>query len=121
MHVVIYGTGGAGGFFGAALARAGEQVTFIARGAHLAAIRAHGLVIEAPGGDFVIRDAWATDDPAQVKNADAILLGVKSWQVTQSAEAMRPLVGPETFVVPLQNGVEAAAQLSAMLGGAHVV
>jgi len=121
MHVVVFGTGGAGGFFGAQLARAGEQVTFIARGAHLTAIRERGLVIEAPGGDVVIRNAAATDDPAQVTNADVVMLGVKAWQVAQSALAMRPLIGPETFVVPLQNGVEAASQLAAALGSPHVI
>src|SRR5437763_14887357 len=109
MHGVVFGTGGAGGFFGAQLARAGEHVTFIARGAHLAAIREHGLVIEAPGGDLVIGNAHATDDAAEVKDADIVLLGVKAWQVADAATALRPMIGPKTFVVPLQNGVEAAA------------
>ena len=121
MRIVVFGTGGAGGFFGAQLARAGEDVTFIARGAHLRAIREHGLVIEAPAGEVVIRNAGATDDPAEVAGADVVLLGVKAWQVADAAQAMRPLIGPGTFVVPLQNGVEAASQLSNALGDAHVV
>src|SRR6478672_10937240 len=104
MRIVIYGTGGAGGYFGAQLARAGEDVVFIARGKHLDAIRKHGLRIEEPAGETVIRDVRATDEPSQVAKADAIILGVKAWQVPEAAGAMRPMIGPETFVVPLQNG-----------------
>ena len=121
MRVAIFGTGGAGGYFGAQLARAGEDVTFIARGEHLQAIRAHGLTVETPHGEIVIQPARATDDPSQAGVADVVLVGVKSWQVVEAAHAMRPLIGPETFAVPLQNGVEAAAQLAEVLGANHVV
>jgi len=121
MRIAIFGTGGAGGYFGAQLARAGEDVTFIARGEHLEAIRTHGLIVETPHGEIVIRPARATDDPAQVGAVDAVLVGVKSWQVDEAARAMRPLVGPDTFAVPLQNGVEAASQLASVLGSSHVV
>jgi hypothetical protein len=82
MRVVIFGTGGAGGYFGAQLARAGEDVIFIARGQHLNAIRMHGLCIETPAGEIAIRPAQATDDPAQISNVDVVLVGVKAWQVT---------------------------------------
>lgn len=121
MRVAIFGTGGAGGYFGARLARAGEDVTFIARGEHLQAIRAHGLTVETPHGEIVIQPARATDDPSQAGVADVVLVGVKSWQVVEAAHAMRPLIGPETFAVPLQNGVEAASQLAEVLGANHVV
>src|SRR5262249_62188246 len=121
MRIVIFGAGGAGGYFGAQLARAKEEVIFVARGAHLDAIRSHGLRIETPGGDQVIYPAEATDDPAQILDADVILLGVKAWQVPEAAEAIRPILGPKTFVVPLQNGVEAPSQLIAALGSEHVV
>lgn len=121
MRVAIFGTGGAGGYFGAQLARAGEDVTFIARGEHLQAIRAHGLTVETPHGEIVIQPARATDDPSQAGVADVVLVGVKSWQVVEAAHAMRPLIGPETFAVPLQNGVEAASQLAEVLGANHVV
>jgi 2-dehydropantoate 2-reductase len=121
MRIVIFGTGGAGGYFGAQLARAGEDVVFIARGEHLTAIHANGLRIESQTGETVIQPANATDDPRQVTNAEVVLVGVKAWQVSQAAEAMRPMLGPETFVVPLQNGVEAPSQLAAVLGAEHVL
>jgi 2-dehydropantoate 2-reductase len=121
MRIAVFGTGGAGGYFGAQLARAGEDVTFIARGEHLQAIREHGLTIETPKGKIVIRPARATDDPAQVGVVDVVLVGVKSWQVLDAAHAMRPLIGPATFAVPLQNGVEAASQLASVLGVDHVL
>jgi 2-dehydropantoate 2-reductase len=121
MRIAIFGTGGAGGYFGAQLAGAGEDVVFIARGAHLDAIRAQGLRIDSPAGEILIRPAQATDDPAQVGEVDVVLLGVKAWQVTEAAEAMRPMIGPATVVVPLQNGVEAPSQLAALLGADHVL
>jgi 2-dehydropantoate 2-reductase len=121
MRIVIFGTGGAGGYFGAQLALAGENVIFIARGEHLNAIRTNGLHLETPEGEAVIHPADVTDDPAQVADADVVLLGVKAWQVTEAAQAMQPMIGPGTFVVPLQNGVEAASQLAAVLGAEHVL
>jgi 2-dehydropantoate 2-reductase len=121
MRIVVFGTGGAGGYFGAQLTRAGADVIFIARGNHLSAIRKHGLCIESPAGEAAFRPTLATDDPTQVGKADVVLVGVKAWQVTQAAEAIRPMIGPETFVVPLQNGVEAPSQLAAALGSEHVL
>jgi 2-dehydropantoate 2-reductase len=121
MRIVVFGTGGAGGYFGAQLTHAGADVIFIARGDHLSAIRKHGLCIETPEGETVFRPALATDDPTQVGKADVVLVGVKAWQVTEAAEAIRPMIGPETFVVPLQNGVEAPSQLAAALGSEHVL
>ena len=121
MRVAIFGTGGAGGYFGAKLAQAGEDVTFIARGEHLRAIREQGLRVETPGGDILIRPARATAEPAEVGAVDVVLVGVKTWQLGEAAEGLRPMVGPETFVVPLQNGVEAAAQLAQALGSERVL
>lgn len=121
MRVAIYGTGGAGGYFGAQLARSGEDVTFIARGEHLKAIQAHGLCVETPAGEILIQSAKATDNPKEIGPVDVILLGVKAWQVEEAARNMQPMVGPATFVVPLQNGVEAASQLAAVLGPEHVL
>ena len=120
MRIVVFGTGGAGGYFGAQLTRAGADVILIARGDHLTAIRKHGLCIESPAGEAAFRPTLATDDPTQVDKADVVLVGVKAWQVTQAAEAIRPMIGPETFVVPLQNGVEAPSQLAAALGSEHM-
>ncbi len=89
MRFAIYGTGGAGGYFGAQLARSGDEVTFVARGPHLEAIQAHGLRLETPDGEIVIQPAKATDDPTQVGPVDVILLGVKAWQVEEAAKNMR--------------------------------
>lgn len=121
MRIAIFGTGGAGGYFGAQLARAGEDVIFIARGEHLRAIREEGLRVETPKGEVVIHPADATDDPAQAGTVDAVLVGVKTWQVAEAAQAMRPMMSAETIVVPLQNGVEAAARLAEVLGDGHVL
>ncbi|MFN0194892.1 MAG: 2-dehydropantoate 2-reductase [Aestuariivirga sp.] len=121
MRVVIYGTGGAGGYFGAQLALSGEHVVFVARGEHLKALRAKGLRLETPKGDTVIHPVEATDDPAEVTGADAVLVGVKAWQVLDAAQALWPLVGRGAFVVPLQNGVEAPSQLATVLGADHVL
>ena len=121
MRIAIFGTGGAGGYFGAHLARAGEDVVFIARGEHLRAIREHGLRLEKAGDEIIVNGSQATDDPAQVDAVDVVLVGVKSWQVTDAARAMRQMMTPQTFVVPLQNGVEAVAQLTAELGANHVL
>jgi len=121
MRIAVFGTGGVGGYFGAQLARGGEEVIFIARKEHLQAIRAHGLRVETSKGEIVIQPAQASDDPIQVGMVDAVILGVKAWQVTEAARAMKPMIGLETFVVPLQNGVEASSQLEAILEAKHVL
>ncbi len=121
MRIAMYGTGGVGGYFGAQLARAGEDVVFIARGAHLDAIRKQGLRLETSKGEIAIQPAQATDDPAEAGAVDAVFICVKTWQVPDAAHAIRPLIGPETVVVPLQNGVEAPAQLAAVLGAERVL
>jgi 2-dehydropantoate 2-reductase len=121
MRIAIFGTGGAGGYFGGRLVRAGENVVFIARGDHLRAIRENGLRVYSVDGDFTIRPARATDDPAKAGKVDVVIVGVKTWQVTEAAQAMRPLIGPATFAVPLQNGVEASGQLAAVLGEDRVL
>ena len=121
MRIAVFGTGAVGSYFGARLAQASGDVVFIARGAQLRALRDQGLRVDSIAGDFVVRPVQATDDPAQAGVVDAVLVGVKAWQVPEVAQAMRPLVGPETFVVPLQNGVEAPSQLAAVLGAEHVL
>jgi len=121
MRTAIFGAGAVGGYFGGRLAQAGEDVVFIARGEHLQALRDHGLRVDSIKGDFVVQPVNATDDPTQVGPVDVIVVCVKAWQVPEAAQAMRPMVGPETFVVPLQNGVEAPSQLAALLGREHVL
>ena len=115
MRIAIFGTGGAGGYFGAQLALAGEDVAFVARGEHLRSMRDIGLRFETPSGETIIQTE-ATDNPADIGIVDAVLVGVKAWQVSDAAKAIGPLVGPDTVVLPLQNGVEAASELAAVLG-----
>ena len=105
MRIAIFGACGAGGYFGARLAQAGEDVIFIARGEHLDAIREHGLRIDSIQGDFIVSPAQATNDPEKVGAVDMVLLGVKAWQVPMVSQAIFPLVGPQTVIVPVQNWV----------------
>jgi 2-dehydropantoate 2-reductase len=121
MRIVIFGTGGVGGYFGGRLAQAGEDVTFVARGEHLRAIKANGLRVDSSSGDFVVHPAKATDNVSDVGETELVILGVKAWQVPEAARAIRPVVGPKTTVVPLQNGVDAVPQLVAELGVDNVI
>jgi len=121
MRIAIFGSGGVGGYFGGRLALAGNDVTFIARGGHLRALRSTGLRVDSIKGDFTVSPVRATDDPAQVNNVDVVILGVKAWQIGEAANAMLPMLGPATFVLPLQNGVEAFEQLAAVLGRDRVL
>jgi len=116
MRIAIIGTGGIGGIYGAALAKAGADVTFVARGAHLAAMRENGLRIEGDRGETHIRPAQATDDIATIGVVDYVLLCVKLWDVETAGEQIRSIVGPRTAVVPLQNGVDSADRLIPILG-----
>ena len=121
MRIVIFGTGGVGGYFGGRLAQAGEDVTFIARGEHLRAIQTTGLRVDSPGGDFLINPASATDSVSEVGEVDLVILGVKAWQVPEAARAIKPMVGAGTTVLPFQNGVDAVDELIAELGTKPVV
>jgi len=121
MKIAVFGTGAVGGYFGGRLAQAGEEVIFIARGKHLQAMRDNGLKIDSINGDFIIQPVHATDNPEEVGIVDMVLVGVKAWQVSDAAVAMKSMVGPQTFVLPLQNGVEAPSQLAAVLGQEHVL
>src|SRR5512143_1508863 len=121
MRVAIFGTGGVGGYFGGRLAQAGEQVIFIARGEHLQAIRQNGLRVDSILGDFVISPAQAAATPAEIGAVDLVLVTVNAWQVMEAAEAIKPLMGAETVVIPLENGVDAPDELAAVLGAKHVL
>jgi 2-dehydropantoate 2-reductase len=121
MRLVIVGAGGVGGYFGARLARAGEDVTFVARGAHLEAIRRDGLrVRSAIEGEFVVRPS-AVDTLPPGPPADAVLLCVKGFDTESALAAVRPAVGPATAVLSLQNGVASAEAIDAALGPGHAV
>ncbi len=121
MKIATFGVGGVGAYYGGRLAEAGHDVVFIARGTHLEAMRAEGLRVDSLAGDFVINPVNATDDPAEVGVVDAVLVAVKSWQVQDCAEAIKPMLGKHTLVVPLQNGIDAPGVLAATLGDAHVL
>ena len=116
MRIAVIGAGGIGGIYGAALARAGADVTFVARGTHLAAMREQGLRVEGDRGETHIRPVLATDDPASIGVVDYVLSCVKLWDVESTGEQIRPIVGPQTAVVPLQNGIDAAERLIPILG-----
>ena len=116
MRIAVVGAGGVGGYFGGRLAEAGEDVVFLARGAHLEAIREKGLEVESIAGDFRIQPARATDDPAEVGAADLALVAVKAWQVPDAATSIRIFLKPDGVAIPLENGVEAPDQLAAALG-----
>jgi 2-dehydropantoate 2-reductase len=121
MRIAVIGTGGIGGPYGASLAKAGADVTFVARGAHLAAMRENGLRIEGDRGETHIRPAQATDDIAGIGAVDFVLSCVKLWDVEQAAEQIRPIVGPHTAVIPLQNGIDAAERMIRILGSEPVM
>ncbi len=121
MKIAVMGSGGIGGYYGGLLTRTGQDVTFIARGAHLAAIRANGLRVKSVHGNFVISPAHATDAPAEVGTVDMVLICVKTPDTEQAAEAIRPMVGPNTTVVSLQNGIDTAERIGAVVGMEHVV
>lgn len=120
MKIAVMGCGGIGGYFGGLLARAGEDVTFIARGAHLDAIRKNGLQVKSVAGDFHIR-AKATDDPRTVRGVDLVLFCVKGYDTDTAGLQIRPLVGPQTVVLCLLNGVDNEERLAAILGEEHVL
>ncbi|MGH7064067.1 MAG: 2-dehydropantoate 2-reductase [Stellaceae bacterium] len=121
MRIAVIGVGGIGGPYGASLAKAGAEVTFVARGAHLAAMREHGLRVEGDRGETHIRPTRATDDIASIGPVDYVLFCVKLWDVESAGAQLRPLIGPQTAVVALQNGVDAADRLAAILGAQAVM
>ena len=121
MRVTVMGSGGTGGYFGGLLARAGEDVTFIARGAHLSAIRARGLTVRSRlVGDFTV-PARATDDPAESGRADLVLFCVKAYDTESAAERLRPAVGPDTVILPVQNGIDSAERIGRVVGSERVI
>src|SRR5262245_18046407 len=100
MRIAVFGAGSVGGYFGGRLAEAGEDVVFIARGDHLAALQRDGLRVDSTEGAFLVQTSQASDDPEAVGLLDAILVCVKAWQVPQSAKVLRPMIGAKTVVVP---------------------
>ncbi len=116
MKIAVVGVGGLGGYIGGRLAQSGQDVTFLARGQRLAALRQNGLQVRSPDGDFVIQPVQATDNPAEVGPVDLILFCVKTYDVVTAVAGLRPLVGPGTALLPVQNGIAHLEQLRAILG-----
>ena len=121
MKIAIMGTGGVGGYYGGLLAQCGHDVTFIARGMHLKAIQENGLQVKSIFGDFHIQPAQATDDPGQIGLVDLILFCTKTYSIDEAAQQIRSLVGPDTNVLPLQNGIDAADRIGAIIGMQHML
>jgi 2-dehydropantoate 2-reductase len=121
MKILIVGTGGVGGYYGGLLAKHGHDVTFVARGTHLDAIRHAGLKVNSIHGDFTVSPANVTDDPLHVGPADLILFCVKAYSTDEAAQAIRPVVGLHTAVLSLQNGVDAAERIGKVVGMEHVL
>jgi 2-dehydropantoate 2-reductase len=116
MRIAVMAAGAVGGYFGGRMAAAGHDVAFIARGAHRDAIRRDGLQIESTLGDLHLKDVNVTDDPKQVGPVDVVLFAVKLWDTETAGEQTRPLVGSNTRVITLQNGVDSVERLAPILG-----
>ncbi len=121
MKIAMLGSGGVGGYFGARLAASGQEVSFIARGAHLAAMRENGLEVKSDLGDVHIQPTDATDDTAAVGGVDAIVIAVKLWDTDEAGRAALAMIGPGTTVVSLQNGVECNDILAPVVGGGRLI
>ena len=121
MRIAIMAAGGVGGYFGARLAVAGHDVIFFARGKHREAIARDGLTIESPLGNLHLQRVTLADDPAKIGDVDIVLFAVKLWDLEQAARQLKPLIGPNTRVITLQNGVDAEEKLGPILGAQHVV
>jgi len=121
MRIAIIGAGGVGGYFGGKLANGGADVVFVVRGATLEALRTRGLRVDSIKGDFVIEHPNATDDTASVGNVDAIFVTVKAWQIEEAARHIKPMIGENTMVIPLENGIDASDQLAAIVGRDQVL
>lgn len=121
MRVAIMGSGGVGGYFGARLVKGGADVTFIARGAHLAAMREHGLTVESAHEPLVLPQVNATDDPSTIGPVDLVLFAVKLWDTEAAAVSLKPIMRPDSAIISLQNGVQKDDTLRAVFGKAAVM
>ena len=121
MKIAIIGSGGVGGFFGAKLAKAGNEVTFLARGAHLNAINKDGLIVKSVDGDFKVDQVKATDKISKIQKSDLVVLGVKAWQVKEIAKELHHIIKESTVVLPLQNGVLAMEELQKHIDEKHII
>jgi 2-dehydropantoate 2-reductase len=120
MHFAIVGSGAVGGYYGARLAWSGQKVSFLARGAHLRAIRERGLMVWSPLGDFTVR-AQAEEDPSRIGPVDVVLLAVKTYDNATAVPLLKHLIGPSTVVITLQNGVDSVDEVASEVGQACVL
>lgn len=121
MKILIFGIGGVGGYFGGKLAQAGFNVTMIARGKHLEAINKNGLEVESINGNFKVKPNLVTDELAEVPTPDLVILGIKSWQIQEVANKLKPIISTETMVLPLQNGANNVEKLLEILPKQNVL
>jgi 2-dehydropantoate 2-reductase len=121
MRIAIMGSGGVGGYYGGLLAAAGQEVTFIARGAHLAAIRDKGLQIKSVHGDFTVSPAKATDRPGEIGPVELVIVATKTYHTDEAAQAIKPLIGADTLVISLQNGIDAAERIGSVVGMERII
>jgi 2-dehydropantoate 2-reductase len=121
MRIAVMGTGGMGGYYGGLLAASGQDVTFIARGAHLDAIRKRGFKLIGPRGDYHIHPAQATDRPGDIPPVDVVLFCLKLYDAEAGAEAIKPLLKPGTMVISLMNGVDGPERIEKIVGPGHVL
>ena len=121
MKIAVVGVGGVGGYFAGRFVAAGHEVTLVARSHSSADLRERGLRVEAPDSDQTVHDFRLVDSPEAADEVDAVLVAVKSWQVPAVASSLKPMIGPRTVVLPVQNGVEAARQLAEAVGDEHVL
>ena len=121
MKIAIMGSGGVGAYYGGLLAIAGQEVTFIARGAHLQTLRVKGLQVKSVHGDFTVSPVKVTDRPGDIGPVDLIIVATKTYHTDEAAQAIKPLIGADTVVISLQNGIDAAERIGAVVGMKHMV
>ncbi len=121
MKIAVMGTGGVGGYYGGMLAESGADVTLIARGKHLEAIREKGLEVKSVFGDFTVRSVKVTNDPGSIGMVDLVIFATKTYHVEEASKAILPLIGPSTVVVPFLNGVDAAERIGAIIGSERLI
>ena len=121
MKIAVIGTGGVGGYFGGRLAKAGKDVTFLARGEHLRTMLNNGLTVKSILGDFKVQNIKATDRIANIEKSDLIIIATKAWQIKDIRNDLKKIVHPESIVLPLQNGISAADDLAGALYKSNIL
>ncbi len=121
MKILIMGTGGTGGYYGGLLSQRGHDVTFVARGGHLAAIRKNGLHVKSIFGDFTVYPAQATDNPSTAGTPDLVLFCTKTYHTDEAVQQIKPIVGKETTVLSVQNGIDAPERIGKVIGMEHMI